>query len=96
MQLKDALDFEALELQEMQFVRYKEKLKDFLAKIFATYVDNKSPDNPKASSKKRPKPLPLEVVKPETEEVNAQMSKLHSTISALELRVHKVEGILTT
>ena len=34
MQYKESLDFEALELQEMQFVRYKEKLKDYIAKIF--------------------------------------------------------------
>jgi hypothetical protein len=32
--MNQALDFESLEMQEMQFIRYKEKLKDYIAKVF--------------------------------------------------------------
>jgi hypothetical protein len=46
MQMKENFDMESLNGQEMQLVRYKEKLKDYVANIFKTYVDVKKPEQP--------------------------------------------------
>ncbi len=46
MQMKENLDMESLNGQEMQLIRYKEKLKDYIANIFKTYVDVKKPESP--------------------------------------------------
>ncbi len=46
MQMKENLDMESLNGQEMQLVRYKEKLKDYVANILKTYVDVKKPEQP--------------------------------------------------
>jgi len=46
MQMKENLDMESLNGQEMQLIRYKEKLKDYVANILKTYVDVKKPESP--------------------------------------------------
>lgn len=46
MQMKENLDMESLNGQEMQLIRYKEKLKDYIANILKTYVDVKKPESP--------------------------------------------------
>jgi hypothetical protein len=43
MQMKENLAMESLNGQEMQLIRYKEKLKDYIANVFKTYVDVKKP-----------------------------------------------------
>ena len=37
------LDMESLIGQEMQLIRYKDKLKDYIANLFKTFVDVKKP-----------------------------------------------------
>jgi hypothetical protein len=44
MQMNANLDMESLIGQEMQLIRYKDKLKDYIANLFKTYVDVKKPD----------------------------------------------------
>lgn len=44
--MKENLDMESLNGQEMQLIRYKEKLKDYIANILKTYVDVKKPESP--------------------------------------------------
>ena len=44
--MKDNLDMDSLIGQEMQLLRYKDKLKDYVANIFKTYVDIKKPESP--------------------------------------------------
>jgi hypothetical protein len=44
MQMKENLDMESMTGQEMQLLRYKEKLKDYIANVFKTYVDVKKPE----------------------------------------------------
>ena len=39
--MKENLDMESLIGQEMQLLRYKDKLKDYIANILKTYVDSK-------------------------------------------------------
>lgn len=50
--MKDTLDMESLLGQEMQLIRYKEKLKDYIANVFKHYVDVKKP--PEAQEVKKP------------------------------------------
>ena len=42
--MKENLDMESLNGQEMQLIRYKEKLKDYIGNVFKTYVDVKKPN----------------------------------------------------
>ena len=71
MQMKENLDMESLIGQEMQLLRYKDKLKDYIANILKTYVDSKKkPESPQVQqpSKMKSKQLTPLVVEESMEE----------------------------